>query len=374
MKTKPIGLYLHIPFCVKKCNYCDFCSYPSLSPSMRREYISQLVKEIKGYKREEKITVDTVFFGGGTPSLLSTEEFFEICDAIDETFEITEDAEFTVEANPKTVNPEKLSAYISRGVNRISLGLQTIHENELKKLGRIHDFDDFVDAYNLVSDSGITNISIDIMYGIPEQTLDSFRDTLLAALSLSPAHISVYGLILEENTPFWENRKNLRFPSEDEECDMYYFASSLLAERGYSHYEISNYAKPGYRSRHNMKYWKLDDFIGVGVTAYSFFEGVRYGNLCDIAEYISSNLEQYIKEDKLDASDLAFEYVMLGLRTSDGISADEYKRLFGADFLSEKKEKIDVYVKNGYMTVSGDRIALTEKGFYVSNSILVDLL
>ena len=374
MKTKPIGLYLHIPFCVKKCNYCDFCSYPSLSPSMRREYISQLVKEIKGYKREEKITVDTVFFGGGTPSLLSTEEFFEICDAIDETFEITEDAEFTVEANPKTVNPEKLSAYISRGVNRISLGLQTIHENELKKLGRIHSYDDFVDAYNLVSDSGITNISIDIMYGIPEQTLDSFRDTLLAALSLSPAHISVYGLILEENTPFWENRKNLRFPSEDEECDMYYFASSLLAERGYSHYEISNYAKPGYRSRHNMKYWKLDDFIGVGVTAYSFFEGVRYGNLCDIAEYISSDLEQYIKEDKLDASDLAFEYVMLGLRTSDGISADEYKRLFGADFLSEKKEKIDVYVKNGYMTVSGDRIALTEKGFYVSNSILVDLL
>ena len=374
MKTKPIGLYLHIPFCVKKCNYCDFCSYPGLNQEIRGEYISRLTKEILGYRREPKIPVDTVFFGGGTPSLLSPEEFSEICDAIDEAFEVVGDAEFTVEANPKTVNAEKLSAYISRGVNRISLGLQTIHENELKKLGRIHNFSDFIDAYNLVLESGITNVSVDIMYGIPEQTLDSFKDTLLAVLSLNPTHISVYGLILEENTPLWNDRDNLRFPSEDEECDMYYLAASLLGERGYSHYEISNYAKQGHRSRHNMKYWKTDDFIGVGVTAYSFFEGVRYGNLCDISEYISSDLKQYIKKEESNSSDLAFEYVMLGLRTSDGISVEEYKRLFGTDFLSGRKEKIDRYIENGYMTVRGDCIALTEKGFYVSNTILVDLL
>ena len=374
MKTKPIGLYLHIPFCVKKCNYCDFYSYPGLSPEVRGEYISRLVKEIRGYKREEKILVDTVFFGGGTPSLLAPEEFFKICDAIDEVFDVTDDAEFTVEANPKTVNAEKLSVYISRGVNRISLGLQSIHENELKKLGRIHDFEDFLDAYNLVLKSGITNVSCDIMYGIPEQTPDSFKETLDAVLSLNPTHLSVYGLILEENTPLWNNRDNLRFPSEDEECDMYYLAASLLKDRGYSHYEISNYAKPGYRSRHNMKYWKTDDFIGVGVTAYSFFEGVRYGNLCNISEYISSDLKQYIKKEESNSSDLAFEYVMLGLRTSDGISLEEYKRLFGTDFLSSRKEKIDRYIENGHMTFCGDRIALTEKGFYVSNTILVDLL
>ncbi len=374
MKAKPIGLYVHIPFCKKKCNYCDFCSYPNLENKIRDAYISRLTKEILGYKREEKIPVDTVFFGGGTPSLLTPFEFFKICDAIGEVFEISENAEFTVEVNPKTVSAEKLSAYVSRGVNRVSIGIQSIHENELKMLGRIHDFDEFVEAYDTVLSSGINNVSVDIMYGIPEQTKESFKETINKILSLNPNHVSVYGLILEENTQFWKNKDNLSFPSEDDECDMYYLAADLFRKAGYSHYEISNYAKPGCESRHNMKYWKTADFIGVGVSAYSFFERRRYGNPSDISEYISLDLKQYSTVKKTSLSDLAFEYVMLGLRTADGISISEYKRLFGTDFMSERKEKIEKYIENGYMSACGDRIALTEKGFYVSNTILVDLL
>lgn len=374
MKTKPIGLYVHIPFCIRKCNYCDFCSYSDIEPRIKEGYISRLTEEILSYKREEKLAVDTIFFGGGTPSLLAPDEFFKICDAIEETFDIVEDAEFTIEANPKTVSPEKLSAYVSRGVNRISLGVQSIHDNELKILGRIHNCEDFFEAYNLVLNSGIKNISVDVMYGIPEQTKDSFEKTLRKIVSMNPRHISVYGLILEEGTHFYKRREELNFPSEDDECDMYYLAASLLSEAGYSHYEISNYAKPGFESRHNMKYWKMSDFIGVGVTAYSFFEGKRYGNLCDISEYISSDLKQYTKEESLNSADLAFEYAMLGLRTAGGISLEEYKTLFNTDFLSKNREKIDTYVRGGYMTLIGDCISLTEKGFYVSNTILADLL
>lgn len=374
MKTEPVGLYVHVPFCLRKCNYCDFCSYSNLDSSIRQAYLRVLAEEIKGYRKEEKIQVETIFFGGGTPSLLEPDEFTFIRDAIEESFDVLCGCEFTLEANPKTVTKEKLSAYVRGGVNRISIGLQTIHDNELKILGRIHSFEDFRQAHSMVRSAGVSNISVDVMYGIPYQTSASFQNTLEAVASFSPKHISAYGLILEDGTPLWEMRDQLSFPTEDEECEMYELACGLLRTWGYDHYEISNYARVGYESRHNLKYWKNKSYIGVGVAAYSCYGGKRYGNFSGIEEYLSENPTQYITEEPHDNESSAYEFVMLGLRLKQGISLSEYKALFSSDFLLGREQKIASFVSGGYMNFDGDRIALTEKGFYVSNTILTDLL
>lgn len=374
MRAEPIGLYVHIPFCLKKCNYCDFCSYSDLDFSVRMAYVDALMREIRGYQKEQKTEVDTIFFGGGTPSLLEPREFNAICDAIWETFHVTLDAEFSIEANPKTLTEEKLSCFVARGVDRISMGLQSIHENELKILGRIHNFEDFKKSYSMVLDCGISNVGVDLMYGIPNQTVESFRETLDEVISLSPKHISAYSLILEEGTPLSKMQEELSFPSEDEECEMYELACERLSKCGYTHYEISNYSKPGFESRHNLKYWENKDFIGVGAAAYSCFGGRRYGNFSGLREYLSENPTQYITEEVHDSAASAYEFVMLGLRLKRGISLSEYKSLYKTDFLIGRREKISFFQKNGYLTFDGDRIALTEKGFYVSNAILSDLL
>lgn len=374
MKTDAIGLYVHIPFCLRKCNYCDFCSFDSLDDKIRAKYISALIREIKSYKRKEKIFVDTVFFGGGTPSLLEPCEFESIVFAIRESFNLSSDCEFTLEVNPKTVNFEKMLFFKSHGVNRISIGLQTIHENESKILGRIHNFNDFTDAYSAVIESGISNMSVDVMYGIPEQTKESFHETLKFVTALNPSHISVYGLILEEGTKFWNLRDNLLLPSEDDECEMYFSACEYLHSKGYSHYEISNYSKPGFESKHNLKYWRCESYIGVGVSAYSYFEGRRYGNTKNLSEYLSQSTTQYITDELTDADAHAFEYAMLAFRLAEGISLTEYKNMFGQDFLSSREEKINEYIKYGYMNINSERLTLTESGFYVSNTILSELL
>ena len=374
MKTDAIGLYVHIPFCLRKCNYCDFCSFDSLDKQKRTEYVSALIREIKSYKREDKVLVDTVYFGGGTPSLLETFEFEAIVDAIRESSEISSDYEFTIEVNPKTLALEKMRFFKSQGVNRISIGLQSIHENEMKILGRIHNYNDFKDAYSAARDAGISNISVDVMYGIPEQTKISFEETLRSVIDLQPEHISVYGLILEEGTRFWEIKDKLSLPSEDEECDMYYSACDLLASEGYSHYEISNYSKQGFESRHNLKYWRCESYIGVGISAYSYFEDRRYGNTNDLDEYLSKNVTKYSMDDPIDPETHSFEYAMLALRLAEGISLSEYENIFGLDFISSRKAKIDEYIKLGYMQSSGDRLFLTERGFYISNTILSELL
>ncbi len=374
MKTDAIGLYVHIPFCLKKCNYCDFCSFDSLLREERVAYLSALIREIKGYKRDEKICVDTIFFGGGTPSLLEPEEFAILTESIFDSFYVLSDCEFTVEANPKTLTREKLLSFKSCGVNRISIGLQTIHENERKILGRIHNFEDFKTAYSLIKECGISNVGVDVMYGIPEQTKESFLETLDAVVRLSPSHISAYGLILEENTKFWEARDTLMLPDEDTECEMYYAACEYLSSCGYSHYEISNYAKVGFESRHNLKYWREESYIGVGVSAYSYFEGRRYGNTKDLNEYLTSEMTQYITDEAVGRDECAYEYAMLGLRLSAGISLSEYKNKFGCDFILGRESRIKKYIDAGYMQNNGERLFLTEKGFYVSNAILAELL
>ena len=373
MITDKRGLYLHIPFCIRKCNYCDFCSFALDSVDWRERYIDRLCEEIASYK-EQKIAVDSIFIGGGTPSLLTPSELEKIVLAARECFDISEDCEFTVEANPKTLTKEKLCNFVRLGVNRLSIGLQSIHENELKMLGRIHNFDDFLYSYNLARDCGIENINIDLMYGIPEQTIDSFAETLRKIIELSPEHISLYGLILEEGTPFFKMQDSLPLPTEDSECDMYYLAARMLSEAGYYHYEISNYAKKSRQCRHNLKYWRCLEYIGVGLSAYSYFEGRRFGNSDNINEYFDLPVANYNYNGKLDKSDLAYEYVMLGLRLAEGFSLSEYRAKFGEDFLLGREKLIDRFINAGYITLNDDRIALTESGFYVSNSILTELI
>lgn len=373
MTTDPIGLYVHIPFCLKKCVYCDFCSFPVNYVSRREDYIDALCEEIRSYKFNE-VSIDSIFFGGGTPTLLSGEEFCKIVSAINESFNVLPNAEFTVEANPKTLNEENLRAYISCGVNRVSIGLQTIHENELKKLGRVHSLTDFSDTYSLVRRCGVKNVSVDLMYGIPEQTPDSFKETLDYVTKLSPEHISLYGLIIEDGTYLSDNLSQYRIPSEDEECDMYYLAAKLLADQGYSHYEISNYSKPNFSCKHNLKYWRSEEYIGVGVAAYSYFEGERYGNSREYDKYLLNFKECREFSEKIQGDSEKYEFAMLALRLSEGFSLSEYEERFGESFLTGRDEILDKLLKSNLLKVDSGRIYLTEEGFYVSNSILTELL
>ncbi len=370
MKTDSVGLYVHIPFCVRKCNYCDFCSFSDVSKEQRAMYIDCLVTEIRSYKTDPKISLDTIFFGGGTPSLLEPFELSKICSAIYDSFAVVDGAEFTLEVNPKTLNEKKCKAYKSLGVNRISIGMQSIHENELKKLGRIHTFSGFVDSYKLVS-KYFDNVSVDVMYGIPEQTIESFGVTLDEVISLSPKHISVYGLIVEEGTPFYKMRDTLDLPSEDEECDMYLLAAKKLAAAGYSHYEISNYAKEDFSCRHNLKYWRAEQYIGVGASAASYFDK-RFVNTNNFDEYLSAGDANYNRE--YEAPDCKCEYTMLRLRLREGVCLSEYKERFGEDFIAVHREVIDKFLALGYIEYDASSLHLTEKGFYVSNFIISELI
>ena len=374
MTTEPIGIYVHIPFCKSKCAYCDFVSFGGALEMYEERYVASLVREIYEYRRQEKIKADTVFFGGGTPSVISAKSFIKITDALRDVFEISPSAEFTIEANPKTITEEKLISYNNAGVNRISLGLQSVDEKELKTLGRIHNFDDFVCSYNLCRSYGVSNINVDLMYGIPYQTKESFAHTLTKIVDLSPEHISAYGLILEEGTRLYCKKDSLPFPSEDEECDMYYMAAEFLRESGYSHYEISNYAKKGFRCAHNLKYWNDEEYIGFGLAAHSYFGKKRYANPVEFSEYFSPEWKEYRQIDEICDKDNAYEYAMMHLRLADGFLLSDYERRFKKTFANDKRPFIEELIKNGYMQITDGRISLTEKGFYVSNSILSEIL
>ena len=342
-------------------------------------YVDALVREITEYKREESIPVDTVFIGGGTPSILTPSQLGRITAAIRDTFDLSLLSEFTVEVNPRTINRDKLKDFLSLGVNRISIGLQTICENELKILGRNQTFEDFLAVYNSAREVGFTNISVDIMYGIPSQTTASLKATLNEVLKLTPEHISLYSLIIEEGTPIYNNRDTLDIPDDDTVCEMYSIVNSSLGALGYRHYEISNYAKPGYESKHNMKYWQLEEYIGVGLSAHSFFEGERFYNFADrfdpssLKDYIN-NKNLMIKEDEREIDDLLFEYVMLGLRTTMGISLSDFEKRFNKSFIDGRESRVGAFINNNLAILDNDRFYLTERGMFVSNSIICELL
>ena len=373
MTTKPIGVYVHIPYCVRKCNYCDFCSCGIGRSSVPDAYIKRLKNEIKAYTGMG-LTLDTLYFGGGTPSLLSPSQLEDVLLSLRSVFDFLPNTEFTLEANPGTVNREKLCDFKSLGLTRLSVGLQSTHKNELSALGRIHTYEEFLSCYRDARSVGIDNINVDLMYGIPHMTLNSFRDTLFRVTDLSPEHLSLYGLILEEGTPFYAARDTLPLPSDDTECDMYYSAADVLSSRGYMHYEISNYAKAGFESRHNLKYWRREEYLGFGASAASFFGGRQLTNTANIGEYVSLDGRSYEAEEAADEVSFAYEYAMLRLRLKEGIFLSDYRERFGTDFLEGRQDTVSRLVRAGLATLDTDRFALTERGFYVSNSILTEIL
>lgn len=374
MATDKLGLYVHIPYCVRKCSYCDFCSLPTPTRCVPDGYVARLADEIRGYRSFGRPKLSTVYFGGGTPSLLSPDQLCKIVSAIREIFTVCDGAEITFEANPGTLSEEKARAFKDEGFNRVSLGLQSIHEKEMKTLGRIHNFDDFVRSFSILREVGFDNVNVDLMYGIPHQTTESFLETMSCVASFSPEHISAYGLIIEEGTPFYNERHALPIPDADTESDMYALCCETLASLGYSHYEISNYARAGYESEHNLLYWRMKDYIGVGASAHSFYLGRRYSNTDCISEYISSTGIGFSTADTLDTADARYEYAMLALRLSEGLSLSEYSERFGVSFTEGKEELIERFCREGLMRLDNGRLSITESGFYVSNSILVEIL
>ena len=373
MSRSALGIYLHIPFCIKKCNYCDFCSFPNADGSLIEAYVDELVRRIKCFSEEYgKRQADTVYFGGGTPTLMPTESFKKIFSALEDSFDITPDAEITVECNPARIDRKGLLALRALGANRLSIGLQSVHDDELSALGRVHSFEDFRNTFFDARAAGFGNISADLMYGIPLQTLESFERTLSALVDLRPEHISAYGLKIEEGTAFYRDIDKLVLPDEDGEVELYSLCCDLLQEAGYDRYEISNFALSKKESRHNLKYWNREDYIGFGVAAHSCFEGERFGNSRDMRSFLDGK-DICDQRERISENDVIAEYVMLGLRLARGIDLKEFAALSKKDFKAFYPA-VDGYIKNGFMIERDGKIAFTTKGFLVSNAILSEIL
>ena len=373
MRDGSLGIYIHIPFCIKKCNYCDFCSFPNADGSLASAYADELIRRIEDFsKGNGKRYVNTVYFGGGTPTLMPAEDFERIFDALGECFEIAKDSEITVECNPASIDENGLRRLREIGINRLSIGLQSAIERELVLLGRAHTLDDFCDTFFEARRAGFDNISVDLMYGIPEQTAQSLEKTLDRVVELNPEHISAYGLKIEEGTAFYRNRDRLSLPDDDECAELYTLCCRYLSERGYDRYEISNFARAGRESKHNLKYWCLDDYVGFGVAAHSCFAGARFGNSRDIDAFLRGE-DISLEWQKISESDFATEYVMLGLRLASGIDVQEFYAATKKDFKQEYP-MTDMLIKNGFMREESGRIAFTTKGFLVSNTILSQML
>lgn len=373
---KNLELYVHIPFCIKKCAYCDFLSF-SADENTQRKYVEAMLDEIKSYVTDcAGYQVSTIYIGGGTPSWLDENLIIKILIEIYNTFNVRSDAEITIECNPGTLTERKLKAYKNISINRLSIGLQSTKEEELKLLGRIHTYEQFLRGYELAREVGFDNINLDLMSGLPGQTGESFAETLKRVINLKPEHISSYSLIIEKGTPFYDMYKfdavkqhagmETEFlPSEDEEYRMYKITQMLLKEAGYMQYEISNYSKKGYECIHNIGYWTRENYIGFGIGAASLFENVRYSNTTDIYEYIKGQYHR--QEEVIERKGQMEEFMFLGLRMNCGISRDAFERTFGMPIEAVYKEQIDSLKSQELMMAREGRIFLTDKGMDLSN-------
>ena len=366
-----LELYIHIPFCIKKCNYCDFLSFPS-NEERREIYVQSLINEIEQTGKlldKDAYAVRSIFIGGGTPSILETQQMRSIFDAIRATFPIDSDAEITVEVNPGTVDKLKLMAYRNVGINRLSIGLQSTDDQELKMLGRIHTYKDFLDTYTLAREVGFQNINVDLMSGIPFQTLGGWEDTLKKVAELGLEHISANSLIIEEGTPFYEKygegeraeaRRRRELPDEDTERMMYQFTKNILWSYGYHRYEISNYAKEGYECRHNLGYWNRTEYLGIGTGAASLINNQRFVE--------GGEIEVLSLQNQME------EYMFLWLRKIEGVSKTDFRQTFGRSIENAYgKVLIDMYQKQ-LLEDTGEYIRLTEKGIDVSNYVMSEFL
>ena len=371
-----VGIYIHVPFCLSKCHYCDFCSVQRADEDKKERYTSRLCEEIAAFakKTREKGDIpvaDTVYFGGGTPTLLSPEQISRILGAVKRNFGIADGAEITIETNPKSADGKKLREIRESGVNRLSIGMQSIHDGELKALGRIHNFADFKATFAEAREAGFDNISVDLMYGIPVQTKESFCQSVKTLAEMCPEHISSYCLTVEDGTNFGRRRDSLILPDEDTVADMYAEMGRILRENGYHKYEISNFAKEGRESRHNLKYWHCDGYLGFGAAAHSYFGGKRFAHSRDIDAYIGGK-SIIIDVEDISQSEAENEYVMLGMRLAEGVCLADFK----AKFCRELTEEFPAFKKYApeFVKIDGERCAFTEKGMMVSNFILSDAL
>ncbi len=387
MPSKELELYLHIPFCVRKCDYCDFLSMPA-NEELRRHYVDCLMEEIKqkaALCREYQVT--SVFFGGGTPSILPGVQIWELMEALRRNFKIYEDAEITVECNPGTLTRQKLIYYKMAGVNRLSIGLQSANNQELQRLGRIHTYEEFLDSFGQARAMGFKNINVDLMSALPGQKQEDWINTLNKVLAVRPEHISAYSLMVEEGTPFYERygederrreqgEPPLYLPSEEMEREMYLSTQELMRNKGYIRYEISNYAFPGRECRHNIGYWKLTPYLGLGLGSSSFLEEVRFSNTKDLKTYLSG--ENFSQEDCayvfLDKRQRMEEFMFLGLRMMEGISRSVFQQMFGIKLEAVYGNVLEQLQQQGLLKQQEGRVALTEAGISVSNYVLSEFL
>lgn len=394
---KKLSLYIHIPFCIQKCLYCDFLSFPA-GEEKREAYLQALLQEIRTEAENyADYRADTVFLGGGTPSLLSGEQLKELMETLRKEFAFTKSPEITMEVNPGTITEEKLSAYYAAGINRLSIGTQSVHDKELKNLGRIHRAEDFYKTFETARKTGFTNLNVDVMAALPGQSAADYSDTLRAVADLKPEHISAYSLIIEEGTPFFEmygeaaNRKPaVPLPSEEEERAMYEETERFLQTRGFHRYEISNYAKDGKECRHNMAYWKRYDYAGFGLGAASMVDNVRWKNIADLEEYSERIRKRQETEtsDRQTAAELPGvkeemqpltiqeqmeEFMFLGLRLNEGVKRADFHRYFGKKIEEVYGDVIGKLCGQGLLE-EGEFIRLTPYGRDISNYVMAEFI
>lgn len=404
MRKREMELYIHIPFCVKKCGYCDFLSFPA-DEETQNEYVRALLREIAYYGEKcRAYTVSTVYIGGGTPSWLREEAMEEIMNAVRTSFSLAQDAEVSIECNPGTVTDRKFAVYKRAGINRISIGLQSANDAELKLLGRIHTFDQFLKTFELARKNGFDNINVDLMNSLPGQSMESLCQTFQQVLRLKPEHISAYSLIIEKGTPFYDVYKfdavkqaagmqTVALPTEEEVCQMTKMTEQMLGEAGYEHYEISNYARKGFACRHNIGYWQRANYLGLGLGASSLMENIRYTNICELYDYLENTkkiregiwVEEneaegipatnlHMSAERLTRKAQIEEFMFLGLRMMEGVTREQFQEQFGIPIEGVYQEALMRLSEEELLVKRAGHIYLTEKGQDLSNYVLAQFL
>ena len=383
MNNKELGIYIHIPFCKRKCNYCDFISYTNKCDKIE-DYINCLEKEINKFDFS-KYNVTTIYIGGGTPSYINSKYIKQIMNTIYKKLELEKkklkDIEITIEVNPGTVTKQKLQDYKNAGINRLSIGLQVVQDRLLKLLGRIHTFDDFINTYNIAKEVGIDNINVDLMFGLPNQSIKDLKESLNKIIKLNPNHISTYSLIVEEGTKIFTQIENneLQLPDEELERNMYWYVKNTLELNKYNHYEISNFSKKGKESKHNMNCWNQGEYIGFGIAAHSYLNNIRFSNTNNLEEYIkninNNELEKNkIIEEEQTLEDKKKEFMMLGFRKIEGVNISKFKEKFVDNPIFIYKEKLNKLVEEGLIEIDLDNIKLTNKGIDFANIVFEEFI
>ncbi len=382
---KTVGIYVHIPFCKQKCKYCDFISFQNCE-NYFDDYFECLKKEITEKANEinsenKEILIDTIYFGGGTPSIVCEKYIEEVLNKIYEYYNVSENAEITVEVNPGTVDKFKLEKYFEIGINRLSIGLQSTDDKLLKMLGRIHTYKEFENTYDLARKIGFKNINVDLMIGLPNQSLENVHDSLEKIVQKNPEHISVYSLIIEENTKMFDliEKGELELPDEDVERKMYWSVKKFLEENGYIHYEISNFSKSGFESKHNANCWNQHEYLGFGIAAHSYFNNIRYSNIDNLRQYIENwkneqSVYNIVFHEHQNKDDMMKEFMMLGLRKIAGVKISEFKEKFVDNPIFVFRNQLNKLVKEGLIEVLENNIRLSDKGLDLANEVWMEFV